>query len=113
MPVPIELVNLALYIEPRYFAVPAHEIPEPAATPLRRQNMMRSFRAFLWLVRDFLIGVSTPSSAGEDVGPFVRAVWLVQRHGKPEVVRPEYDQKLKGKLSEALRKQGILTAAGV
>ena len=59
--------------------------------------MMRSFRAFLWLVRDFLIGVSTPSSAGEDVGPFVRAVWLVQRHGKPEVVRPEYDQKLKGK----------------
>ena len=24
-------------------------------------------------------------------------VWLVQRHGKPEVVRPEYDQKLKGK----------------
>ena len=29
MPVLIELVNLALYIEPRYFAVPAHEIPEP------------------------------------------------------------------------------------
>ena len=29
MPVLIELVNLALYIEPRYFAVPAPEIPNP------------------------------------------------------------------------------------
>ena len=113
MPVLIELVNLALYIEPRYFAVPAHEIPEPVATPLRRQNMMRSFRPFVWLVPVLLIGVSTPSSAGEDVGPFVRAVWLVQRHGKPEVVRPEYDQKLKGKLSKTLGKQSILTAVGV
>ncbi len=113
MPVLIELVNLALYIEPRFVAVPAHEIPEPAATPLRRQNMMRSFRPFVRLVPVLLIGVSTPSSAGEDVGPFVRAVWLVQRHGKPEAIRPEYDQKLKGKLSKTLGKQSILTAVGV
>ena len=31
----------------------------------------------------------------------------------PRFVRPENDQKLKGKLSKALGKQGILTAAGV
>jgi len=43
----------------------------------------------------------------------VRAVWLVQRHGKPEVVRPEYDPKLKGRLSKTLGKQSILTAVGV
>jgi|GEM_PF-4053534 len=48
MPVLIELVNFALYIEPRYFAVQAHEIAEPVATPLRRQNMMRSFRPSGW-----------------------------------------------------------------
>ena len=29
MPVLIELVNLALLIEPRYFAARAHEIPNP------------------------------------------------------------------------------------
>ncbi len=75
--------------------------------------MRRSFRFFVWLVPVLLIGVSTASYAGEDVGPFVRAVWLVQRHGKSEVIRPEYDQKLKGKLSKTLGKQSILTAAGV
>gem|GEM_PF-5065467 len=32
MPVLIELVILALHIEPCYFVVPAPEIPEPAAT---------------------------------------------------------------------------------
>ena len=74
---------------------------------------MRLFRPFVWLVPVLLIGVSTPSPAGEDVGPFVQAVWLVQRHGKSDVVRPEYDQKLKGELSKALGKQAVLTAAGV
>ncbi len=29
MPVLIELVNTALYIEPHYFVATAHEIPEP------------------------------------------------------------------------------------
>ena len=75
--------------------------------------MVRSLRSFVWLVPVLLIGISSPFPAGEDVGPFVRAVWLDQRHVKPEVVRPEYEQKLKGKLSKALDKQGILTAAGV
>ena len=74
---------------------------------------MQSPRPFVWLVPVLLIGVPIPSHADEDVGPFVRAFWLVQRHGKPEVVRPENDQKVKGKLSKALGKEGILTAAGV
>src|SRR5208282_5290108 len=92
---------------------PSPRDPRTRSDTLRRQNMMRSLRSFVWLVPVLLIGVSTPSSAGEDVGPFVRAVWLIQRHGKPEVVRPEYDQKLKGKLSKTLGKQSILTAVGV
>ena len=75
--------------------------------------MMKSFGPFVWLTPVLLIGVPTPSHAGEDVGPFVRAVWLVQRHGNPQVVRPENDQKLKGKVSKALGKESILTAAGV
>jgi hypothetical protein len=75
--------------------------------------MIRSFRCFVWLVPVLVIGIPIRSNAGEDVGPFVRAVWLVQRHGNSEVVRPENDQKLKGTLSKALSKQGILTAAGV
>jgi protein-tyrosine-phosphatase len=51
--------------------------------------------------------------AGDDVGPLVRSVWLVHRYGTAESTNPQIDQKLKGKLSKALGKQGILTAAGV
>jgi hypothetical protein len=51
--------------------------------------------------------------AGDDVGPLVRSLWLVHRYGTTESVQPQNDQKVKGKLSEALGKQGILTAAGV
>jgi hypothetical protein len=55
----------------------------------------------------------TRTMAADDVGRLVRTLWLVQRYGKPEVVRPENDQKLKGSLSKSLGKQGILTATGV
>ena len=41
------------------------------------------------------------------------SLWLVQRYGTAESVQPQNDQKVKGKLSKALGKQGILTAAGV
>lgn len=51
--------------------------------------------------------------AGDDVGPFVRSLWLVQRFGTTEAVSPENDQKLKGTLSKALGKGGTLTANGV
>jgi arsenate reductase len=60
-----------------------------------------------------LMMLATPCLAGEDVGPLVRSLWLVQRHGTAESIQPQHDQKTKGKLSRALGKQGILTAAGV
>ncbi len=47
------------------------------------------------------------------MGPLVRSLWLVQRYGTVESVKPEHDQKTKGKLANALGKQGILTALGV
>jgi hypothetical protein len=50
--------------------------------------------------------------AGEDVGPLVRSLWILHRYGTPESVQPQNDQKLKGKLSKALGKEGVLTAAG-
>jgi hypothetical protein len=55
---------------------------------------------------------TTQAHAGEDVGPLVRSLWLVHRYGTAESVQPQNDQKLKGKLSKALGKDGILTAAG-
>jgi hypothetical protein len=51
--------------------------------------------------------------AGDDVGTLVRSLWLVQRFGTAEAVAPRNDQKLKGKLSKALGKEGVLTATGV
>ena len=35
--------------------------------------------------------------------------WLVQAHGRPEVVRPENDQKLKGAIFKALSKEAVFT----
>jgi arsenate reductase (thioredoxin) len=60
-----------------------------------------------------LMTAATPCLAGDDVGPLVRSLWLVQRYGDAEFVQPQNDQKLKGKLSKALGKKGVLTAAGV
>ncbi len=44
-----------------------------------------------------------------DVGPLVRALWLIQRHGTADLLKPENDQQLKGILSKSLAKDGILT----
>ena len=46
---------------------------------------------------------------GDDVGPLVRALWLVQRYGTAEAVHPANDQRLKGALFKALGKEGELT----
>ncbi len=73
--------------------------------PLR--SLIRCFTLALLLVP------ATRSWAGDDVGPLVRSLWLVQRYGTVESVKPENDQKTKGKLAKALGKQGILTALGV
>ncbi len=47
-----------------------------------------------------------------DVGPMVRALWLVQRHGTAEAADPRNDVRTKGTLARALGKEGILTPAG-
>ena len=46
---------------------------------------------------------------GDDVGPLVRALWLVQRYGTADAVNPASDQRLKGALFKALGKDGELT----
>ena len=65
------------------------------------------------LAPTLLLVPTTHCLAGDDVGPFVRSLWLVHRYGTAESVNPQNDQKTKGKLSKALGKQGILTATGV
>jgi hypothetical protein len=44
-----------------------------------------------------------------DPGPFVRALWLVQRHGKPGSYTPDTDQALKAALAKGL-KDSVLTS---
>jgi arsenate reductase len=46
---------------------------------------------------------------GDDVGPLVRALWLVQRYGTADTLHPANDQRLKGALFKALGKEGELT----
>lgn len=61
-----------------------------------------------------LLVFSTASAlAGDDVGPLVRSLWMIQRYGTVEAVAPENDQTTKGRLSRALGKVGILTQTGV
>ena len=38
---------------------------------------------------------AAPTSSEGDVGPFVRALWLVQRYGTAEAVNPCNDQSVK------------------
>lgn len=44
-----------------------------------------------------------------DVGPLVRSLWLVQRHGTTEALDPKNDQRVKGVLSKALAKDGAIS----
>ena len=46
---------------------------------------------------------------GSDVGPLVRALWLVQRYGTADAADPMNDQRIKGTLFKALGKEGELT----
>ena len=46
---------------------------------------------------------------GGDVGPLVRALWLVQRYGTADAVDPANDQRVKGAMFKALGKEGELT----
>ncbi len=62
----------------------------------------------------FFAGVQTArtqeSKSDGTAGPLVRALWLVQRYGTAEAVKPENDQRTKGMLAKALGKDAVLTA---
>jgi arsenate reductase len=66
----------------------------------------------LWLAPTLFLVPTTHCQAGDDVGPLIRSLRLVHRYGTAESVQSQNDQRLKGKLSKALGKEGILTAAG-
>jgi hypothetical protein len=55
------------------------------------------------------LALAAGPAAGGDVGPLVRALWIVQRHGSADAVNPANDQRVKGALSKALGKDGVLT----
>jgi hypothetical protein len=62
---------------------------------------------FLPIIATLAFGAG-PESGG-DVGPFVRALWLVQRYGTADALDPANDQRLKGTLAKALGTDGNLT----
>src|SRR4051794_24551334 len=71
-------------------------------------------RKFITSLCPFLVMISCSlARASDDVGPLVRGLWLVQAHGRPEVVRPENDQKLKGAIFKALGKEAVLKTSGL
>lgn len=49
------------------------------------------------------------SATASDVGPVVRAVWLLQQHGTPDAVDPANDQRVKAVASKAIAKDGVIT----
>ena len=55
------------------------------------------------------LALAAGPAPGGDVGPLVRALWLVQRYGTAEAVDPANDQRVKGALFKALGKDGELT----
>ena len=59
------------------------------------------------------LALASGPASGSDVGPLVRALWLVQRYGTAEAVDPANDQRVKGVLFKALGKEGELTLSEV
>jgi hypothetical protein len=55
------------------------------------------------------LAVAAGTSLGEDTGPLVRALWLVQRYGTAAATDPANDQRLKGALAKAIGKDGGLS----
>lgn len=55
-----------------------------------------------------LLGVDSPAARVE-VGPLVRALWFVQRHGTSQAVNPQNDTRVKGVLAKALAKDGVIS----
>jgi arsenate reductase len=74
---------------------------------------MSRLRLIRWVAPALVLAPLARSFGGEDVGPLVRSLWLVQRYGTADSVSPRNDQKVKGRLFKALGKDGALTAEGV
>jgi arsenate reductase len=55
-----------------------------------------------------LLAVSVAPEAS-DVGPLVRALWLVQRYGTADATTPANDQRVKAVLAKAVAKDGVIT----
>ena len=51
------------------------------------------------------LALATGPPTGGDVGPLVRALWLIQQYGTADAVDPVNDQRLKGALFKALGKE--------
>ncbi len=72
-----------------------------------------TFKQVRWLAPALLWAMTLPALAGDDAGPFLRSLWLVQRYGTADALSVSNDTKLKGKLAKSLGKDGILTRSGV
>jgi arsenate reductase (thioredoxin) len=59
------------------------------------------------------VALASGPGSGGDVGPLVRALWLVQRYGTAAAVDPANDQRVKGVIFKALGKEGELTLTEV
>ena len=55
------------------------------------------------------LALAAGPAPASDVGPLVRALWLVQRYGTADAADPANDQRVKGALFKALGKDGELT----
>jgi arsenate reductase (thioredoxin) len=55
------------------------------------------------------LALTAGPAPGGDVGPFVRALWLVQRYGTAVATDPANDQRVNGTLFKALGNEGELT----
>jgi arsenate reductase (thioredoxin) len=59
------------------------------------------------------LALGTGSSTKDEVGPLVRALWLVQLYGTADAADPANDQRAKGALAKALGKDGALTSSAL
>jgi arsenate reductase (thioredoxin) len=57
------------------------------------------------------MALATGSPDQSEVGPFVRALWLIQQYGTAQAVDPANDRRVKGALARALGKDGAITFA--
>jgi arsenate reductase (thioredoxin) len=73
---------------------------------------MFDFKWVRWFAPVLVFSTCNASPEGDDVGPMVRSLWLVQRFGTADSADPGNDQKVKGDLAKALGKDNILTASG-